>query len=132
MIIRMAMAVLAMLLTSCSYNYQLGIPEGASKAELSTVVFNNRFKVLEIDGKKFVRKPSIWVDGSHTVELLPGFHKFTLKYSDVNLNSGGMYTVENSTVSSTLAAGVKYEIRADIKVGRVYFSVAAVEQPNIN
>lgn len=106
-------SIFILLLTSCAYNYRVGIEKNAQPSSYAIIKFDNRYKVSAIDGEKFSRNPSIWVDGSHTVKLPPGMHSFTLRYSDVNMNSGGNYTTEDSVVSADMEAGKIYEIKSE-------------------
>jgi len=120
---RNVMLLISILLSSCAYNYQVGIPKDSPQTEYATLIFDNRYKLSEIDGEKFPRKFSIWVDGSHTVKLKPGAHSFTLRYSDVNLNSGGHYTSSDSIIYALMEAGKSYEINSEFSSSMVRFYI---------
>lgn len=124
-----AVFLTSILLTSCAYNYQVGVSKDSPASDSTTMIFDNRYKVSKIDGIKFSRKPSIWVDGSHTVKLKPGIHTFTLKYSDVNMNSGGRYTTEDSVVSAAMEAGKSYEVKSDFSERTAHFYIKEVIEP---
>lgn len=129
---RSAFFLTSILLTSCAYNYQVGVPKDTSQPEYTTMIFDNRYKVSKIDDEKFPRKFSMWVDGSHTVKLKPGAHTFTLRYSDVNMNSGGNYTSSDSVVSASMESGRSYEIQSDFSIGIVRFYIKEVVTPARN
>jgi hypothetical protein len=123
---------MAILLSSCAYDYQVGVADGMSADSYTTMKFNNTYKVSEIDGEKFSRKPSIWNEGSHSIKLPPGTHTFTLTYSN---SVGGVagsineYTAESAQVTVNMEAGKEYQIVSDIGLrqdDKIVFNVVEV------
>jgi hypothetical protein len=115
-------ACICFALTACAYNYNVGVAEGSLKSEISVITFDNTLKVSKIDGKNFSRKPSIWVDGSHSIEISPGLHTFTLRYDGRSMH-GGAYTDSDSIVEGVLEKGRAYKIESKLESGYFYFYI---------
>lgn len=122
----LAQILIGLVLAGCAYNYNLGVSESTPVNEVAQIAFNNRIKVSTIDGKPFERETSIWVGGSHTVRLKPGFHTFTFTYNAVSLH-GGLYTKKPTLLAGVLKAGKKYEISYSIEQRMIRFKIAEVK-----
>lgn len=112
--------------SGCAYSYRIGVSEDAALTDVATVVFSNRIKMAEIDGKEFKPKYSPWVDGWHTVYLPAGPHSFTFLYNGVG-GYGGYYTQDFSSLYGYLDPGKKYEISYEITGSRIMFMIKDIE-----
>jgi len=115
-------ACICLLISACAYNYNLGVTAGSPKSEYSVISFDNKLKVSKIDGQAFTRKPSLWVDGSHAINISPGLHTFTLRYDGRSLH-GGTYTNSDSIVKGVLEKGKAYKIESKFEQGYVHFYI---------
>ncbi len=114
-------------LTACSYNYKLTPDENPAPETVATIQFSNKIKVTELDGQPFERKFSIWVEGSHELTLPPGNHSFKFRYDARSLN-GGWYTDKDLVLNRYLEAGTKYELKATLRDGRVFFAILPIPE----
>jgi hypothetical protein len=114
------MLLAAMWLSGCAYTYDMGVKDGSSEA--ATLTFSNRIKMAEIDEQLFEPKYSIWVDGSHTVHLPAGLHKFRFRYDAVG-GYGGYYTRDFISLSRYLEPGQTYELQYKSQGSRIYFEI---------
>lgn len=121
-------AIAAAFLAACSYNYKLTPDENPAPETVATITFSNKIKVTELDGKPFERKFSIWVEGSHELTLPPGIHSFKFRY-DARGGYGGWYTDKDTVLSRYLEPGTKYELKATLRDGRVFFSILPITGP---
>ena len=113
---------LCMVLSACAYNYNLGVDPTLPKSESSSITFDNRVKVSLIDGKDFSTLPSMWVHGSHTINMNPGYHTFQLRYDGRSLD-GGIYTRDDVVIGGMLEKGKCYKLESKIEGSRMLFYV---------
>lgn len=113
---------LCMALSACAYNYNLGVDPALPKSQSSSITFDNRVKVSRIDGKDFSRMSSMWVHGSHTINMSPGYHTFQLRYDGRSLN-GGIYTKDDVVISGVLEKGKSYILESKIEGNQILFYV---------
>lgn len=76
-----------LMLSSCAYNYGVGVPLNSSPNEVSTLKASFNFDISSIDDVPFKEKTNISAVGTNTIFLPPGEHSVVFKYCQCSLNS---------------------------------------------
>ncbi len=118
---------LSLLVSSCAYNYKIGVPENSLQVETSTLISSFNFDISEIDGQPFKEKFNFSAVGKNTIILPAGFHTIKFRYCDCNLNYQNWTEGENF-VSEHMEPGKKYKMNVSpVGKGYVRFSITEVQ-----